>query len=57
MIEKVGVFFVIALMIGAIMGWLMNIAALAKADVVTGFVLLRAAGVIVPPLGAVLGYF
>lgn len=47
----------IALLIG--FGWGLNIVKLAGTsfDPLTGLAVLRAIGVIIPPLGAVLGYF
>lgn len=37
-------------------GWVANIVALAHAEAFTGMVILRAIGIFVAPLGAVLGY-
>jgi len=43
-------------MIGAGIGWIMNIVELAHADAINGMVILRAVGIFVFPLGSVLGY-
>lgn len=56
MAEKVGTFFVVVLTTAAFVGWVMNLVAIAKADAVTPFVLLRVVGAVVAPIGAVLGY-
>lgn len=47
----------VALIIGV--GWAINIVELAKMsfDPLTGLAVLRTIGVVLPPLGAVLGYF
>lgn len=48
----------IVVWIAAIGGWIANIVKLAAMinDPVTGFLVLRAVGIVVKPLGAVLGY-
>lgn len=38
-------------------GWVGNIAKLFAADAVTGMEIARMVGVVIPPLGAVLGWF
>ena len=40
-----------------IVGWVNNIIALAHAETLTGFVVLRVVGIFIAPLGAVLGWF
>ena len=49
---------VIVLLIG-IVGWIMNIVAIAHANIneISGLLILRIIGIFVAPLGAVLGYF
>ena len=51
-----GALFTVALVIAALYGWVCNIIALAGADAFSGIVVLRAIGVVVAPLGALLGY-
>jgi len=46
----------LALIIAGLIGWVMNVLAIAQADSLTGFVILRIAGAFFPPLGAILGY-
>jgi hypothetical protein len=43
------------IIIGAI-GWIMNIIQIAQADALSGLVILRAIGIFMFPLGAVLGF-
>lgn len=43
------------LLLGAI-GWILNVVAIAKTDYFSGMVVLRAIGVFIAPLGAVLGW-
>lgn len=45
------------LVVLAVIGWIMNIAAIWNATEITGMVVARAIGVFIVPLGAVLGYF
>lgn len=40
-----------------LVGWVWNIIKIVGADAITGFELVRIAGIFVAPLGAVLGYF
>lgn len=47
----------IAVLIAGFVGWCLNIYAIAAAEVFSGLLLVRCIGVIVAPLGAVLGYF
>lgn len=47
---------VLSLIIAAIVGWVLNIVEIAHATVFSGFVIVRAIGVFIPVLGAVLGY-
>lgn len=57
--EAVGLFsafVLVCLVIAAGIGWVLNIVALAQASGITGMVLLRVAGIFIPPLGGVLGY-
>lgn len=48
---------VVAVVIAIIVGWIMNIIDLINATSITGLAIARAIGVLVWPLGAVLGYF
>lgn len=48
--------FVFIVAVIGVVGWVKNIIALVALDAVTGFALLRAVGIFVAPLGAVLGY-
>ena len=52
---KIIILFII-FVIGVI-GWIFNIIDLAHAHAITGMVILRAIGVFVAPLGAILGWF
>jgi hypothetical protein len=47
---------VIAFVLAAFWGWVANIVAIAQADVITGWEVLRIIGVFMAPLGAVLGW-
>lgn len=40
----------------ALFGWVNNIILIAQADVINGFFVLRCLGVLVAPLGAILGW-
>lgn len=40
----------------AFIGWVLNIVQIASAGLITGWVLLKAFGIVVFPLGAILGY-
>lgn len=51
-----GVLALIALVIAAGIGWVLNIVALAHATSIDGMVILRAIGIFVAPMGAVMGY-
>lgn len=46
----------IALIIAGFVGWIMNLVAIAQVTQFSGMVVLRAVGVFLAPLGAVLGY-
>lgn len=46
----------LAVVVAGVYGWVENIVQLAHAHEVTGLVVLRAAGIVIGPLGAVLGY-
>lgn len=48
--------FVLLVAVAGFIGWVLNIITLATAELTTGMLVLRAAGIIVAPLGAVLGY-
>ena len=52
-----GHFFSLAIVLFGILGWVLNIITLSQADHFTGMVVVRALGVLVAPLGAVIGYF
>ncbi len=47
----------IAFVLAAVVGWVMNIVAIAGAESITGMVVVRLIGVFMAPLGAVPGYF
>jgi len=51
--------FIIMLVIAGIPGWIWNIVKVVSAisDPITGLFILRVAGIFVPPLGAIVGYF
>lgn len=55
----VGVLGLIALLIAAAAGWVMNIAAIVHtlSDPLTGVFIFRCVGIFIAPLGAILGYF
>lgn len=55
--ETIGAGLLIALWIVAIVGWFLNILQIADAHTVNGMVVLRAVGIFVAPLGAILGWF
>lgn len=44
------------LVLAAIVGWVLNIAKLVPMEGATGTLILRAVGIVLAPLGAVLGY-
>lgn len=48
--------FVFLILFGGIVGWVANIVAIAQADYINGMVLLRITGVLIAPLGAILGW-
>lgn len=54
----IGVIFLIAIVIAGFAGWVLNIVKLADMDFahITGMIVLRAIGILMAPLGAVLGY-
>lgn len=52
-----GNIFAAAIFIAGLMGWVMNIIAIAGSDHVSGMVLVRVMGVLIAPLGAILGWF
>jgi hypothetical protein len=45
-----------ALLMAGLFGWINNIVLIAQSDVVNGMTLLRCFGVLVAPLGAILGW-
>lgn len=49
---------ILALTIAGVIGWVMNIMAIAASDFshITGLLILRIVGIFIGPLGAVLGY-
>lgn len=47
----------LAIMVAAVVGWVLNIVAIAQTTTFSGFVILRAIGVFIAPLGAILGWF
>lgn len=48
--------FYIVLLLGGLVGWVLNIIAIVHADHISGMLVARIIGVFVAPLGAVLGY-
>ena len=44
------------LLFGGIVGWIVNLVAIAQADYINGMVLVRIAGIFIAPLGAILGW-
>lgn len=50
-------FFPLVIFIAGLIGWVLNIIQIATSDHITGMVLVRVLGVMIAPLGAVLGYF
>lgn len=59
MLSGLWVVSVLGLIIGGVIGWIMNIAKIVAtvADPITGLLILRCIGVVFAPLGAVLGWF
>jgi hypothetical protein len=55
--ETIGSGLIIAVWIIAVIGWILNIVQIADAHTVNGMVIIRAVGIFVAPLGAVLGWF
>ena len=51
------VFMVFATLLAGVYGYIANIVQLFGSGALTGLVLLRLVGAIMPPLGAILGYF
>ena len=49
--------FILLLTLAAIIGWVSNIAALFNLDTFSGEMVLRAVGIFLAPLGAILGFF
>jgi hypothetical protein len=47
----------LALLGVGVFGWVFNIVAIARAETITGLVVLRIVGIFIAPLGAVLGWF
>jgi hypothetical protein len=56
-LQEVEAWIWIAFVLAAVVGWVMNIVAIAGAESITGMVVVRLIGVFMAPLGAVLGYF
>ena len=54
--KTLGIFGFILLLLAGFVGWVMNIVALATASEALGMTMLRAVGVLIAPLGGVLGY-
>lgn len=52
-----GIGSVVVLVVLAVIGWVLNILALASAGAVDGEVILRAIGIFVFPIGVVMGWF
>lgn len=55
--DALSIVVVILFAIMAVGGWVANIVKLVGSDVITGMVIARAIGIVVAPLGALLGYF
>ena len=49
--------FFVALLLLAAGGWGWNIAKIFQADTISGMVVARVVGVVIPPVGAIMGYF
>lgn len=47
----------VAIWVLALIGWIWNIVQLAQYDHFTGMAIVRAMGIMIAPLGAILGYF
>lgn len=58
-IELLLAFFMLVIIPGAVIGWVWNIVKLCAMsfDPLTGLLVVRAIGIFVPPVGAVVGYF
>lgn len=50
-------FFGLAIWILALIGWVLNIIQLAQYDHFSGMAIVRAMGILIAPLGAILGWF
>jgi hypothetical protein len=48
--------FIVALLLLAAGGWGWNIAKIFQADTISGMVVARVVGVVIPPVGAIMGY-
>jgi hypothetical protein len=57
-IELVALFFYLIIVVAAILGWILNIIKLVDSDFahLTGMIVMRCIGVVMAPLGVVLGY-
>lgn len=47
----------VAIWVFALLGWVLNIVQLAQYDHFTGMAIVRSMGIMIAPLGAILGYF
>jgi hypothetical protein len=56
MIDDLISFFLFCLIVLGIFGWVMNIVHLINDEMSTGFIVARAIGIFIAPLGAVLGF-
>ena len=54
--KLLGYFTVLLFVTPAVIGWVLNIVEIAKSESITGFVLVRCLGVVMAPLGAILGW-
>ena len=52
-----GGIFLGAIWLFGIVGYILNIVQIAQADVITGMVAIRVAGIFLAPVGAILGWF
>ena len=57
--SDVGSLVFLAVIAAAVVGWIMNVIEIVQtvSDPITGMFILRCVGIVVAPLGAVLGYF
>lgn len=49
-------YFGVGIVLFGVLGWILNVIAIGQSEVLNGFLFLRLVGVLVAPLGAILGY-